>query len=171
MYETCVMWYFQLDNGDPQGQYIQDEEPSLTNCISGHCQNWKDSTDVCTYCSYRAESVWRAALIYMNLKPLFISTSLPPCMYVVAKYFIFHLFICCLSLHTHCTALVVHHSDFWPGQQGKGITNISHCTSLPSTLITPLHWVQWEVASSVQHHLGTLLWWWHFLEERGLLCV
>ena len=37
------------------------------------------------------------AIRYMNLKPLFISTSLPSCMYVVAKYFIFRLFICCLS--------------------------------------------------------------------------
>ena len=53
MYKTCVLWYFQLDNGDPQGQYIQDEEPSSTNC-----QNCMDSIDVCTSVALELKLLW-----------------------------------------------------------------------------------------------------------------
>ena len=127
-------WYW-----DPQGQYIQDEEPSSkqTAFLDTAKTERIPQTTVLTV-AIELKVLWRAVLIFMNLKPLFISTSLPSCMYVVAKYFIFLLFICCLFLHTHCTALVVHHSDFWPGQPGKGITNISYYASLPSTLIVQL---------------------------------
>ena len=136
----CVLWYFQLDNGDPQGQYIQDEEPSLTNCISWHCQNRR-----IPQMSIELKLLWRAVLTWTSspcsslqiCHPAFNSYTFHTPFHFI-KYFIFRLFICCLFLHTHCTALVVPHSDFLPGQPGKGITYISYYASLRSTLIALL---------------------------------
>ena len=55
----------------------------------------------CLYFSgFRAETALVSSS-HMNLKPLFISTILPFCIYVVATYFT-PIFSCCLFLHTHC---------------------------------------------------------------------